>query len=161
MVQRCGLEAPPRPNAKGRPPSGDLRVVVRDGVVAEARTAGLTHDVVYSIHGAGGQVWVGRQTGGVTRLRLTGDEIEATSFTHRDGLAQDSVFAIHRARDSAVWAGTLTGGVSVLKDGRFATYDTRSGLPSNTVSSGPELTDNRPAMRSASSLAMARPSPLP
>jgi signal transduction histidine kinase/ligand-binding sensor domain-containing protein len=114
---------------------------IRNGIVTEAKAARLTDDVVYSIHGGGGEVWVGRQRGGVTRLRLSGDEIEATRFTHHDGLAQDSVFAIHRARDSAVWAGTLTGGVSRLKDGRFVTYDTRSGLPSNTVTSIIETSD--------------------
>ena len=42
----------------------------------------------------------------------------AERFTQRQGLAQDSVFAIHRSRDGAVWAGTLSGGASLLKDGR-------------------------------------------
>ena len=116
------------------PSAGGLFWIQND-VVTQVKEAGLSTDVVYSIHGSGGEVWVARQRGGVTRLRLAGEKIAADRFTHRDGLAQDSVFAIHRARDGAVWAGTLTGGASVLRDGRFSTYGTSNGLTSNTVAS--------------------------
>ena len=116
------------------PSSGGL-FWMRDGVVHEARLAGLADDVVYSIHGADREVWVGSQRSGVTVLRVGEHSIAAERFTQRQGLAQDSVFAIHRARDGAVWAGTLSGGASVFRHGRFETYDTRNGLPSNTVAS--------------------------
>ena len=53
------------------PSSGGL-FWIRNGVVTEARYAGLGDDVVYSIHGGDGELWVGRQRGGVTRLRLQG-----------------------------------------------------------------------------------------
>ena len=99
------------------------------------KQAGLADDVVYSIHGGGNEVWVGRQRGGVTVLRVGDGGITAERYTQRDGLAQDSVFAIHRTRDGSVWAGTLSGGASLLSQGRPVTYDTRSGLPSNTVAS--------------------------
>ena len=122
------------------PSSGGL-FWIRNGVVTEARQAGLGDDVVYSIHGGDGELWVGRQRGGVTRLRLHGDAIEAERFTERQGLAQDNVFAIHRSRDGAVWAGTLSGGASLFKGGRFATYNTGNGLPSNTVASILEASD--------------------
>ncbi len=116
------------------PSSGGL-FWIRDGSVHEVRQAGLPDDVVYSIHGGGRDVWVGRQRGGATVLRVDGDVIVAERFTQRAGLAQDSVFAIHRTRDGGVWAGTLSGGASLLERGRFTTYDTRNGLPSNTVAS--------------------------
>ena len=45
------------------------------------------------------------------------------------------MYAVYLDRDGAVWTGTLTGGVSEFKDGRFTTYTTASGLASNTVSS--------------------------
>jgi signal transduction histidine kinase/ligand-binding sensor domain-containing protein len=135
---------PVYPDGTGRvwfgPTNGGL-FWIRDGVVGRATQAGVGDDVVYSIHGGGGEVWVARQRGGVVRLRVHGDDIEAERFTHREGLAQDSVFAVHRARDGAMWAGTLTGGVSVLRSGRFSTYDTRNGLPANTVSSIVETRD--------------------
>ena len=123
------------------PSSGGL-FWIRDGVVTPAKQAGVGDDVVYAIHGGGGEVWVGRQRGGMTRLRVHDGAIQAEHFTQRQGLAQNSVFAIHRSRDGAVWAGTLSGGVSVLKGGTFATYDTASGLPSNTVTSILEASDS-------------------
>ncbi len=117
------------------PASGGL-FWMRGGQVHEVRAAGLPDDVVYSIHGAGREVWVGRQRGGVTALRLDDDGALAVErYTQREGLAQDSVFAIHRTRDGSVWAGTLSAGATLLSQGRLVTYDTRSGLPSNTVAS--------------------------
>jgi signal transduction histidine kinase/ligand-binding sensor domain-containing protein len=122
------------------PSSGGL-FWIQDGAVTEAAHAGLAGDVVYSIHGGDGDIWVGRQRGGVTRLRLKGTAIDAEHFTQREGLAQNSVFAIHRSRDGGVWAGTLSGGASLFQGGRFVTYDTRNGLPSNTVASILEASD--------------------
>jgi signal transduction histidine kinase len=122
------------------PSSGGL-FWIRDGVVHQVRQAGLSEDVVYSIHGGGREVWVGRQRGGATVLRVDGDAVVPERFTHQQGLAQDSVFAIHRTRDGAVWAGTLSGGASRLERGRFTTFDTRNGLPSNTVASLLEAAD--------------------
>ena len=80
---------------------------------------------MYSIGGGGGDVWVGRQRGGLTRLRLQGTAVSVERYTQADGLAQDSVYAVHRARDGAVWAGTLSGGASRFKDGVFTNYGTR------------------------------------
>ena len=66
------------------PSSGGL-FWIRNGVVTEARHAGLADDVVYSIHGGDGEVWVGRQRGGVTRLRFHGDAMEAERYTRAAG----------------------------------------------------------------------------
>jgi signal transduction histidine kinase len=40
---------------------------------------------------------------------------------------------VHQSRDGAVWAGTLSGGVSRFADGRFTTYTAANGLASNSV----------------------------
>lgn len=101
----------------------------------------MTNDVVYSISGGAGEVWVGRQRGGLTRLRVQGDAITADTFTQADGLSQNNVYAVHRARDGTVWAGTLSGGVSRFKDGRFTTFTTADGLASNTVTAIAESAD--------------------
>lgn len=93
----------------------------------------LRDDVVYSIAGDGDAVLVGRQRGGITRVHGSGDAFLTETFTERDGLAQNQVFAVHRARDGAVWAGTLSRGASRLKDGAFTTFTTADGLASNTV----------------------------
>jgi signal transduction histidine kinase len=114
---------------------------LRDGRIEQVSQAGLHDDVVYSIAGGGDEVWVGRQRGGLTRIQTHAEGFIAQRFTHADGLAQDNVYAVHRARDGAVWAGTLSAGVSRFKNGRFTNYDTADGLGSNTVAAVMEGTD--------------------
>jgi ligand-binding sensor domain-containing protein/signal transduction histidine kinase len=114
---------------------------MRSGKVGRITDDGLERDIVYSITGGKDEVWVGRQRGGLTRLVFRGDKFTATTYTQNDGLAQNSVFAVHRSRDGTVWAGTLSGGVSRFKDGRFTTYAMADGLASNTVSSIEEGVD--------------------
>ena len=99
------------------------------------RLEGLDHDVVYSISGWGNDIWVGRQHGGLTRITRVGNELSAHTYTQRDGLAQNTVYATYVARDGAVWAGTISGGLSRLKDRVFTTYSMSNGLNSNAVSS--------------------------
>jgi signal transduction histidine kinase/ligand-binding sensor domain-containing protein len=103
--------------------------------------AGLGKDVVYSIAGGEGELWVGRQRGGLTRLRYKGGSFRAETFTQAEGLAQNSVYAVHQSRDGTVWAGTLSGGVSSFKNGKFTTYTTANGLASNTVTAILETSD--------------------
>jgi ligand-binding sensor domain-containing protein/signal transduction histidine kinase len=98
-------------------------------------------DVVYSISGRADEVWVGRQRRGLTRLRFRNGSIASQSYSEANGLAQNSVYAVHESRDGSVWAGLLNGGVSKFKDGRFTTYTTTNGLASNTVSSILETRD--------------------
>ena len=92
-------------------------------------------EVVYSISGSADVVWAGRQRGGLTRLRSRNGAMASQSYTEADGLAQNSAYAVYESRDGSAWAGTLNGGVSRFKDGRFTTYTTSNGLASNTVSS--------------------------
>jgi signal transduction histidine kinase/ligand-binding sensor domain-containing protein len=100
------------------------------GKVAEA---GLSNDVVYSIDGGPGEVWIGRQRGGLTRLRLEDGLFGAETYTAANGLAPGSVYAVRRSRDGTVWAGTLNGGVSCWRNGRLTTYSKADGLVSNTT----------------------------
>jgi len=120
------------------PASGGL-YWLRDGRVGAV--AALRGDVIYSIAGDGDAVLIGRQRGGMTRVRERADTFVTETFTERDGLAQNQVFAVHRARDGAVWAGTLSRGASRLKDGAFTTYTTADGLASNTVAAVLEAAD--------------------
>jgi PAS domain S-box-containing protein len=93
------------------------------------------NEIVYSISGRADVVWIGRQRGGLTRLRFRNGATASQSYTEANGLAQNSVYAVYESRDGSVWAGTLNGGVSEFKDGHFTTYTTANGLASNTVSS--------------------------
>ncbi len=99
----------------------------------------LSQDVVYSIAGAKNELWIGRQRAGLTHLVFrTGagaGAITTKTYTQADGLAQDSVYAVHENRDGTVWAGTLSGGVSELRNGHFTNYTNANGPASNTVSS--------------------------
>ena len=114
---------------------------LKDGHIESVSAAGLDKDVVYSITGSGDEVWVGRQRGGLTQLRIRSGGLEAKTYTQAEGLPQDSVYAVHRNRDGSVWAGTLSGGVSELRGGKFTSYTTANGLPSNNVTSMAEGSD--------------------
>ncbi len=117
---------------------------LKGGLTERVTLAGLAKDVVYSIDGnttnGRSDIWIGRQRGGLTHLRETRDTANtgsafiAETLTQANGLPQNSVYAVHVARDGAVWAGTLSGGVSRFKDGHFTTYTSADGLVSNTVS---------------------------
>ena len=104
-------------------------------------TAVPSNDVVYSIAGSGNEIWLGRQHGGLTHLELRNGNIETRTLTESDGLAQNSVYAVFESRDRSVWAGTLSGGLSRFRDGRFTTYTATTGLAGNTVSSILEARD--------------------
>src|SRR5262249_4719953 len=108
---------------------------------AQVQADGLGKDVIYSLDGNGTDVWIGRQRGGLTHLRAQGNAFNSETFTQRDGLAQDYVYSVHRDRDGGVWAGTLSGGVSRLKNGTFTTFTASDGLASNTVSAILEAAD--------------------
>jgi ligand-binding sensor domain-containing protein/signal transduction histidine kinase len=114
---------------------------VKDGRHGRVTNAGLEQDVVYSIAGRNGELWLGRQHGGLTALRSEGGSFIARSYTQADGLAQDSVYSVFLARDGTVWAGTLSAGVSALNKNRFTNYTTANGLASNTVASILESSD--------------------
>ena len=111
--------------------------------VERVTAAGLDRDVVYAIAGGGDDVWVGRKHGGLTRLRVAGGTVHATTFTNRDGLAPGSIVALHRSRDGAIWAGTPGTGVSVSRanGAGFNTYTVANGLASNIINSIAETGD--------------------
>lgn len=122
------------------PSTGGLHWL-KSGRVGSTTTAGLSEDVVYSIAGGKGGLWVGRKRGGLTHLSLQGQVATARRYRLADGLAEDSVYAVHESRDGTVWAGTLGGGASRLRDGTFTTFTVADGLASNTVTSIVDLAD--------------------
>ncbi len=95
----------------------------------------LSQDVIYSIAGTKDELWLGRQQGGLTRLTSRNGSIVAHTYTERNGLAQNRVYTVHENPDGTVWAGTVSGGLSRLKDGKFSTFTVAEGLSSNAVTS--------------------------
>ena len=122
------------------PVLGGLRWM-KDGSQGSVTDAGLGNDVVYSIGGRNGELWLGRKRGGLTHLRMEGGSFAVRSYTEAEGLSQNSVSSVYQARDGTVWAGTLSGGVSRLMGERFTTYSTANGMASNTVASILETSD--------------------
>ncbi len=115
------------------PASGGL-VSVSNGKTSRITTAGLDKDIVYSIDGAGSELWLGRQHNGLTHLHLeNGAVIASQTYTKAQGLPEDSIYAVHRSPDGTLWAATLKGGVAMLRNGKITTYTTDNGLPSNSV----------------------------
>jgi ligand-binding sensor domain-containing protein/signal transduction histidine kinase len=134
------------------PSSGGL-YWMKEGQVGHITLDGLEHDVVYSISSGAGEVCLGRQHGGLTVLTEKGDSFTARTYTQADGLAQNSVYSVHRNRDGTIWAGTVSAGVSRLKDGKFTNYSNSSGLPSNAVNSIVESFDGTTWLATPSGLA--------
>jgi ligand-binding sensor domain-containing protein/signal transduction histidine kinase len=124
------------------PASGGL-YFLENNQVKNIPVQGLEKDIVYSIGGRGEELWIGRQNGGLTHLYPAGGTFASKTYNEKDGLAQNNVYAVHLARDGSVWAGTLSAGVSRLKDGKFKTYTTIDGLALNTVTAMAESSDGK------------------
>lgn len=114
---------------------------LKGGKGGQVTAAGLNHDTVYSITGSGNDLWVGRQRGGLTQLHYLRGALTAKTYTQVDGLAQNSVYAVYEGHDGTVWSGTLSGGVSELRNGHFTNYTTTDGLAANAISSIAEGAD--------------------
>src|SRR5467141_2510612 len=122
-------------------PAGGGLYVMKDGR-AQALNSSLLHkELIYSITGRKNVIWIATQHGGLKRFEDRNGVIGGKTYTQADGLAENSVFAVYQSQDVAVWAGTLTSGISKFKDGRFVTYTAVDGLASNTVSAILETRD--------------------
>jgi signal transduction histidine kinase/ligand-binding sensor domain-containing protein/CheY-like chemotaxis protein len=75
-----------------------------------------------------GTMWAGTN-GGLRRIA----EGTLTTYTMKDGLAGDPVWAVAAGEGNDLWVGTRPGGLSMLHDGRFTNYTKRDGLTQNTV----------------------------
>ena len=106
---------------------------LEDGKFEQVMAAGLRKEIIYSVSGGKDGIWVGTQRGGLTHIRYRAGVFDSQTYTKSDGLAQNSVYAVYEAREGTVWAGTLSGGVSRFRKGRFSNYTTNNGLVSNTV----------------------------
>src|SRR6201991_1913307 len=114
-------------------PSGGGLYWQQDGQIGHVNNAALDQDVIYSITGSKGELWIGRQRGGLSQLKYNDRTFITQTYTQAEGLAQNSVYAVHQSRDRTVWAGSLSGGLSRFKDGKFTTYTVASGLASNSI----------------------------
>jgi ligand-binding sensor domain-containing protein/signal transduction histidine kinase len=138
------------------PAAGGLNWL-RGDEVSVVPLPGLADDVVYSIASSGDDIWVGRQRGGLTRFHDDGVRFTSHTFTRRDGLPQDSVYAVHAARDGAIWVGTLSGGISRYSGGVFTTFTTANGLAANTITAIDDGPDGSLWLGTPSGISRLRP----
>jgi ligand-binding sensor domain-containing protein/signal transduction histidine kinase len=122
------------------PAEGGLSFI-KDGRVEALKSSLFHNEVIYSITGSKNEIWIGTQHSGLKRFEYTNGVIRGKTYTQANGLAENSVFTVYQSQDGAVWAGTLTSGISKFKDARFVTYTTADGLASNTVSAILETRD--------------------
>ncbi len=108
---------------------GTLWIGTRGGGLASFRDGRFTpHKVAGPIVRAlretsDGAIWVGTDRG-LSRIDASGTR----TYTTRDGLSFDVIFAIHEDRDGVLWIGTYGGGLNRFEDGRFTRYTTKNGL---------------------------------
>src|SRR5262249_12959434 len=68
-------------------------------------------------------------------LQYLPGSVSAKTYAQADGLPQNTVTAVYENRDGTLWSGTLSSGVSELRNGHFRNYTTADGLAANSVSS--------------------------
>lgn len=99
----------------------------------------LSSNFVNSLLAKDGQIWVGTETGGITKLAPC--QLQLEFFKHDAAnpasLSPNAVNAMYAAPDGTLWVGTVEGGLNALAPGsrNFTHYTmANSGLPHNSVS---------------------------
>ena len=99
----------------------------------------LSSNFVNSLLSKDGQIWVGTETGGITKLAPL--QLQLEFFKHDAAnpasLSPNAVNAMYAAPDGTLWVGTVEGGLNALAPGsrNFTHYTmANSGLPHNSVS---------------------------
>ena len=99
----------------------------------------LSSNCVNSLLAKDGQIWVGTETGGITKLAPR--QLQLEFFKHDAAnpasLSPNAVNAMYAAPDGTLWVGTVEGGLNALAPGsrNFTHYTmANSGLPHNSVS---------------------------
>ena len=99
----------------------------------------LSSNFVNSLFCKDGQIWVGTETGGVTKLtpRLLQLEFYQNNPSDPGSIARNAVNAMYAAPDGTLWVGVVEGGLNALPphSKSFIHYTVaNSGLPHNSVS---------------------------
>ncbi len=99
----------------------------------------LSSNFVNSLYSQNGQIWVGTETGGVTKLtpRLLQLEFYRHDPSNASSISPNAVNAMYAEADGTLWVGTVEGGLNRLipHSASFTHYTTHnSGLPHNSVS---------------------------
>ena len=91
----------------------------------EIEAARIKSPVTVLLGDAQGNLWAGTRHDGVWRIGEDG----VSSWTSRNGLADDSIRSMFIDRDQNLWIGMLTGGMSRWRKAAFAPYGEPEGFP--------------------------------
>ncbi len=95
------------------------------------REQGLPEDLVRTLaQTRDGYLWIGTDDG-VARF----DGVKFVSFSLPEGLHSGPVRALFEDSHGSLWIGSLGSGLICRRDGRFATYTMKDGLPSDSITS--------------------------
>jgi ligand-binding sensor domain-containing protein len=90
---------------------------------------GLPSDEIRAIlEDSAGRLWIGTNAG-----LCEWQEPGCVTYTTRDGLPHNYVRALYADADGTLWIATYGGGLSRMRDGKFASYRAADGLPSDNV----------------------------
>ncbi len=93
---------------------------------------GLPQNIIRAIHQTpDGYLWLATLDG---LARFDGVRFTVFNRSNSPGINSNRFISLYEDREGALWLGTENGGVTRYHQGRFTTYTTQHGLPSNVVS---------------------------
>jgi hypothetical protein len=85
-----------------------------------------------------GNVWIGTEYNGIQKLSLGAPKWKQwTEYRTRDGLGDDSAYALTCDHQGRIWVGHVNHGVSVFDGGRWQNYDVVAGINRADSLAGP------------------------
>lgn len=87
----------------------------------------LENDTLCLLKDRNGDLWVGTESSGLNRLRLTKDGIDIKSYTKKEGLSGEYILSLYEDSTGALWIGTYSG-LNRFKDGTFSHVTMKDGL---------------------------------
>lgn len=109
--------------------SGMVRYEGGFTTIYDRRQGLLGNDIRAIIADRQRNIWIGMQNGGLARLDTKG---KLTSYTTRDGLADNSVYSLFEDGDGYLWA-TTRRGLNRIRDNQFTILTAQDGLPANYI----------------------------
>ncbi|MEP6961126.1 MAG: two-component regulator propeller domain-containing protein, partial [Acidobacteriota bacterium] len=114
------------PNGLATLKGAELRMIVHAGTSRNAYPAALAES-------RDGSLWAG--TDGKGLWHIEGPEGHETThlYSTADGLGSDSIRSLYEDSAGTLWIGTLGGGLSAYRNGKFRTISAKDGLPSDNI----------------------------
>jgi ligand-binding sensor domain-containing protein/tRNA A-37 threonylcarbamoyl transferase component Bud32 len=114
---------------ESEPGTGTYRVSTLAGMIGAGNLPGqissLWEDRLHNI-------WIGSRGNGLVRLTFTGPRVTGTTFTAKDGLSHNTVWAIYEDHDGIIWVGTRKG-LNKFEKGTFRVFGVNEGLNNENI----------------------------